>query len=54
MEGLLLVDLRDHVLVNKVYGDTGDKGENSRDYILVIIKIRWVKKTRVLLPNRAK
>ena len=40
MKGLSLVDLRDHVLVNKVYEDTEDKRENSRDYILVITKIR--------------
>lgn len=40
MEGISLVDLRDHVLVNKVYKDTGDKGKNSRDDILVIIEFR--------------
>lgn len=40
MEGISLVDLRDHILVNKVYEGTGDKGKNSRVYILVIIKSR--------------
>ena len=54
MEGLSLVDLKDDVLVNKVYEDTEDKRENSREYILMIIQIKWVKKTRVILPNGAK